>query len=52
MNNDQRTQYRPLNAMELAFQRAAQAKHDKATKPQAAAPQAPRDTPTWRDGVR
>lgn len=31
MNND-RIPTRPLNAMELAFQRAAQAKHDRAVR--------------------
>lgn len=53
MNND-RIPTRPLNAMELAFQRAAQAKHDRAVRntTPVAAPQAPRDTPKWRDGVR
>lgn len=31
MNND-RNPLRPMNAMELAFQRAAQAKHDRAVR--------------------
>lgn len=30
--NDQRNPIRPPNAMELAFQRAAQAKHDRAVR--------------------